>query len=738
MRRRDFLRVSLIGGGTLCVGISFTGCVSPAVRRMEDEVDRNGHFQPNAFLTITPDDEVRVGIGKSEMGQGVLTGHATLVAEELEVPVERIEVFHAQAGPDWQTAGMQITGGSTSTPQAWEPFRKGAAREMLIGAAAARWGVPRSECRAEDGAVVHAGSDRTARYGELAQDAAKQPIPGDPPLKKRADFKAIGKPRQRVDLQDKINGAPVFGIDVEVPNMARAAVIPPPVYGAEPRRVKADAARKMPGVLDIFPTETGVLVVAERYWQAERAARAVEVEWGATRNDRLDSDVLIAAAIERANEDPSANHRDDGDADDVLQEAASERRLSATYSGPYLAHAPLEPINAVVDVRDDAIEVWAGTQFQSGVQGDLAVWGGVDRDQVIVHTTLLGGGFGYRALYMAVMEAAAASKRVGRPVQVIHTREHDTRGGWYRPAMIAKLDAALDDKGRIRALSAHALSQSLLDMQTFLPSLLPSFIPDMVRFVMARTGQHLADSGTIPDVIATEGLGSLDYDTEHVKVGYTPINADLPVLFWRSVGHTVNAFALESFVDELAHAAGVDPYEFRRQNLQKNDRKRAVLEEAARLGEWGKPAADGFAKGIACHKSFGTYVAEVVEAGVVDGRIVVRNVACAVDCGIAINPDIVRAQMEGAIIMGLTAAIDQRIDIKEGRVQQGNYDDFPVMRISESPTITVSIIDSDEPPMGVGEPGLPPAAPALANALFAATGKRLRSMPLQTALKEVG
>lgn len=732
MQRRTFLRVALTGAGALFVGVQLQGCTSPEVRRMQQAAER-GVFRPSVFVTIHPDDRVDVGVGKAEMGQGTYGTYAWLVAEELEVDPARITLV-PEAGPAFQNFGVQVTGGSTSTAEAWDPLRTAGAtaRLMLTAAAAQTWKVPLAECHAANGLVIHRPTDRRLRYGELITAAARLPIPEDVPLKKPDDFQIIGRRLPRVDLHPKVTGAPIFGLDVDVPDMVRALVIHPPVIGATVASYKADAARQEPGVIDIIPIESGLAVIAAKYWQARRAAAKVEVVWDEGHNARLDSAALHAATVERS-AGAGMTHRREGDPDEAI---AGPRIIEAVYAGPFLAHAPLEPQNATAHVEPGRrVRIWAPTQFQSGAQDLGARIGDVAREQVELHTTYLGGGFGRRGVTDAIKEALQLSKRVGRPVQVIWSREDDTRGGYYRPLMLARMKAALAPDGKPTAFHAHALSKSVFALGTFAESIVPEGTPADV--MVARALGQLPATGTLADPIATEGIANIAYRIPHIRVDYTPIRVDVPVTFWRSVGHSVNAFAVEGFVDELAHAAGADPVEYRRAILPEDSRERRVLDAAATLGRWGTPLEPGWGRGIAVHASFGSYCAQVIEAGVFDGEIRVRRVACAIDCGIRINPDQVEAQMESCIVFGLSAALWQRIDIERGRVRQGNFDDYPLMRLDQTPEIAVTLIDSNMSPTGVGEPGMPPVAPALAAALFAATGKRLRTLPLADALREV-
>jgi CO/xanthine dehydrogenase Mo-binding subunit len=741
MNRREFLRVSVLGGGAFLMGVSFAGCASPNTRRMKEAVASDGTFQPNAYVSVTPDDRVLVGVGKSEMGQGVFTHHAMLVAEELEIALDNVEPFHAEAGPEFQMLGLQQTGGSSSVRETYEPFRRAAAtaRVMFVAAAASRWGCSVGECEAREGAVHHRPTGKKLRYGQLTRDAARQEIPDDVPIKYPADFKLLGKAKKRVDLVSKVTGEAEFGLDFEVDGMVKALVIRPPVIGQKVDSFDAQAAKEMRGVRDVFAFDRGVAVVADKYWQARRAAPKVEVRWASTPMQRFDTDHLREAARAQRDGD-GVVLRDDGDVDAAFEEAATI--VEATYEAPYLAHAPLEPQNGTAYVQKDRVDIWAPVQWQSAAQGDVAIMLDMPRDQVHVHTTMLGGGFGRRLVIDYIIEAVLISKQMGLPVQVVWSREDDMRGGYYRPFSHTRVRGALDADGKPTAVRYHSMSQSLLDLDQWLPAMLPEWMPRVTKMMMARTMQNVVDSDSLPNVLATEGAFDANYAIDGWKVEYTQIHADVPVSFWRSVGHSFNAFAVESFIDELAHAGERDPLELRRELLADDERRLGVLERAAEMGRWGEPVEEGpadetWGRGIAVHKSFGSYCAQVIEAGVVDGEIRVRKVACAIDCGVALNPDIVAAQMESCIAQGLSAAIWQKIDFEQGQVQQGNFDTFPFIRMHQTPQIDVAIIDSDASPTGVGEPGLPPVAPALAGAIFAATGKRLRTMPFCDALEEL-
>lgn len=746
LSRRGLLRGALAAGGALCLGVSFgagSGCGGAQARRIR-RADETGELDVNMYITVLPTGAVRLIINKAEIGQGVTTGYATLVAEELEVELDDVELRFADSHGRYRTSTVEgvplfelhATGGSTSMHEAYVPLRRAAAsaREMLIAGAADTLGVSPGECRAAAGHVVHDASGRRLGFGELTRIAARQSVPDNPRIKKPAEFRLIGKRARRVDSRAKVTGTAVFGIDVQVPGAVRAFIVHAPIYGARPRAVRADAAKRMPGVIDVFAIRWGVAVVADKFWQAQAAARAVEADWDDGASVGLDTAELARAAREYTKS--GAVVTDSGDARGAVRRAGGGA-VEAVYEAPHLAHAPLEPQNCTVAVDGGKVEVWAPCQVPTTIQESIADALGVDPDDVLVHTTYCGGGFGRRLLGDVAVQAALIAKRVERPVQLIWSRESDTRQGFYRPAATAFLRGAVDGN-RATALHYHSLSQPIsLDQFESTRGGQPTWLPAFARNLTAKSMMALFASNTNIDWFATEGASDTPYRIANRRFEYTPITTRMPVGFWRSVGHSFNSFFIEGFVDELAHAAGADPYEFRRQMLADKSREQRVLDAVAALSGWSTDrAATGFARGIARQTSFGTEVAEVVEAGVVDGRIRVTRVWCAIDCGVAVNPDVIASQMEGGVIFGLSAALDQEITMVDGVVQQGNYDDFPALRMFECPEITVKVIDSDAEPTGVGEPGLPPVAPAVANAVFAATGVRLRRMPLQRAWDE--
>ena len=716
--RRQFLVTSgLITGGLVL------GCATDP--RASALPKARGGFAANAWLQITPDDQVIFQLDKVEMGQGVLTALSTILAEELEIDPRRIVVEMAHVHPDFQTP-LQITGGSSSVTTRWDILRTtGArAREMLTAAAAQRWGVAPSRCRAEDGRVHRVDSSESWSYGELANDAAELPVPKSPALKNAADFKYIGKSIRRFDAESKVNGTAVFGMDVDLPGLAVALVVRNPHFGGSLVSYDAEAARKANGVIGIFPVKAGIAIVADTYWHAKRAARQVTVNWDKGPLGTLTSDGIRTAWSEAAKED-GRTIRSDGNAAKAIADAASVHE--AVYEVPYLAHATMEPQNTTAHFHDGECEVWSPNQGPDVTQALVADALDILRERVTVHTTLMGGGFGRRGIPDYAAEAAVISRQVSRPVKLVWTREDDMQHDFYRPATYNVMGAALDAEGKAQSWSHKIVAPSMT--RTLLPVLAkvaPEWVPDWFASTLTGAGGMYLKTR---DSTSQEGAVDLPYQIPNVHIANVWHDPGVPLGFWRSVGHSQNAFVIESFIDELAHRAGEDPYQFRRRLLQGNERFLGVLELAAEKASWGSPKL-GTHQGIAVHESFGTVVAEVAEVTIVNGAIKVDRVVCAVNCGYAVNPDQVQAQLESAVIYGLTAALRGKITIKDGAVEQSNFHDYPLLRMSEAPQIEAHILASNEKPTGVGEPGTPPIAPAVANAVFAATGQRLRSLPL--------
>ena len=728
--RRRFLLGMVAGTGALCI-YGAARSMSLEERSNLELGDIEGAFKPNAFITITPDDRVIYACTKAEMGQGTTTGHAMLVAEELEVPVEKIEIYFANSAKKYAALGPHITGGSTGVSGSYTPVREVAAatRMMLVSAAAQKWGVSESGLKAEAGRVLDESGSRSATYGELVEIANTLKVPEKPVLKARKDFRVIGTSARRVDNHAKVTGTAEFGIDVQVPNMTKAVMIHPPRVGAEVVSVDADAAKAMPGVVDVVTTERGVGVVAEKYWQALRAAAVVKVEWSEGEGSKFSTSALWDEL--RANERSRAR--------EVLNEGKVDEAqgtvVEAVYEVPYLAHAPMEPMNAVAHVTDEGCEVWTGNQGPILIQEAVARILDIERGDVLVHTPFLGGAFGRRSHPEAVLEAAWLSKAVGRPVQVIWSRESDTQGGRYRPLAWSRVQARIDDSGTVTGITYDTQSQSILaDLE--LDSLFPMWIPLRLRHWIGRNSTRVISSNVlITDVLATEGATNHAYSIPNQRVTYMPFGTPFTASWWRSVGFSINTFVIESFIDELAHTAEKEPYAFRRSMLPEDSRWRAVLDAVVELSGWGKRAVpEGTGRGIAVAEAFGSFCAQVIEARVDDGQIKVDTVYCVLDCGLAVNPDLVAAQMEGSIIFGLTAALWGEITVEGGVVQQGNFDTYRLMRMHEAPKIVTKVMEGADDPGGVGEPAVAPLAGALANAIFDVSGKRLRRAPLQPEL----
>ncbi len=726
--RRGFLQGMLVGGGALAVA----ACGGGQALRIQ-RADQTGDLVANLYVTVLTSGRVALVVNKAEMGQGVSTGYATLVAEELCVPIDHIDVHYAGSNNAMRTSGnLQLTGTSASMFEAFVPLRQAAAaaREMLVTAAAQTWNVSAADCRAVEGHVEH-GADRLA-YGELTRRAAKLEVPERPRLKQPAEFALIGKVDRRVDLRSKVDGTVVYGIDVVLPGMCNAYAIFAPAYGGKPTRVEADRARQRPGVIDVIAFDWGVAVVAEKFWQARAAAADVAISWGPGTLRGLDTEKLAGAL--RAHAGRGGSITDRGDADAAL--AQSEVKIGGTYEAPYLAHAPIEPNNGIARIVGDTAEVWGPTQSPTITQVFVADALGIAMDDVKVNVTLLGGAFG-RRMGDACAQAAQIAQRVKRPVKLIWTRESEMTQGWYRPIYSAKVEGAVRG-GKVTGAKVRVLSQSIAASSGILFGARLSQLPRPLARSVTRAALAVFSTNSFGDIIATEGISNTPYQFDNFALAAEPVKTQLPVGFWRSVSNSVTGFIVEGLVDELAVAAKQDPFALRRALLAPRSRQTRVLDRLEQLSGWSTPPVSGIGRGLARHQAFETEVAQVAEVELVDGRIRVRKVYCVVDCGVAVNPDIVRAQMEGAIIFGLSAALDQQITVVDGVVQQRNFDTFPVLRMHESPEIVVDILASDERPTGVGEPGLPPNAPAVANAIFRLTGVRLRRMPLQRAWNERG
>lgn len=707
LSRREFLISSSVTGGGLLIGFSLSGCEQDKVPSVQAGTTGTvPAFSPNAWLSINSDDTVTIRVGSSEMGQGTLTGITMLIADELDASWSTVQAEHAPADEAFTNPiiGRQHTGGSTAIRGFWPIVRKAGAtgREMLIQAAASQWNVDARDCRAENGAVIHDASGRNLSYGALAATAAKLPAPDTVFLKDPDEFVLIGQSIPRLDTPEKVNGKAVFGIDVDLPNMLSATVVRCPVMDGKLKSLDASKALKLPGVKRVETISAGIAVIADHYWAAKKGRDALSIEWDTAANETLDSAGIEAQF--KAVVDNGRAERNDGDINKSL--AAAAKTVEAVYTVPYQAHACMEPMNATADVRSDGCDVYAPTQGQTSTQNTAMRITGLPRGKVRVHTTFLGGGFGRRSEQDFISDAVECSKIAGQPVKVIWSREDDIMHDVYRPATFNVLRGGVDAKGNIVAWEHRIAGPS----------------------IMARVSG--SDAGG-RDWSSTEGAKNIPYAIANQRVTYAMSNTPVPVGFWRSVGSSQNAYITECFFDELAKLAGRDPVEARLALMSDHPRHARVVKLAAEKAGWGSALPADRAHGIAVAESFASYVAQVAEVSVDNGKLRVHRITCAIDCGMQVNPDSIRAQMQGGIVYGLTATFKGAITVDDGRIQQSNFDDYPLLRLDECPRIDVHIVDSEQAPGGVGEPGVPPTAPAVANAVFALTGKPVRSLPIR-------
>ena len=691
MNRRNFLRNTAAGAGGLLIGFYLPSRTPLKAAASASKL--------NAFVHVGADDSVTLFIHKAEMGQGTVTSLSMLLAEELECDWKKIRTEFP--GVSREYGAFQGVVGSASIRSSWDPLRKAgaSAREMLIAAAAARWGVDRSECRAENNSVINTASGAKLSYGSLAEDAAKLHVPANVALKDPTQFRLIGKATRRLDTPSKIDGSATFGIDVRRPGMLYAVVARCPVFGGKVTGFDASKTKLVPGVKNVIQISNGVAVLADNTWNAMEGRRALKIQWDEGPTAAMNSARLSGIFAEKIQQ-PGAVARKEGDAAAAMGNAA--RRIDATYEVPFLAHAPMEPLNCAADVRADSCEMWASTQMQTSARDAAVKITGLKPENVQVHTEFMGGGFGRRGQVDFISEAVEVSKAAGVPVKVTWSREDDLQQDMYRPASACRFWGALDAEGWPVAVTARIAC--------------PPF--GGLRDGVARTG--------------VEGVSTMPYDVANILCEYHAIDAGIPVNYWRSVGYSQNTFFMESFVDELAAAGGKDPVELRLRMLKKVPRLHAALELAADKAGWGKPVPAGRARGVSVVNNVGSFTAQIAEVSATAGKIRVHRVICAVDCGQVVNPAGVEQQIQSAIVFGLTAALKGGITIDHGRVEQENFHQYEVLRIDEMPVIEVHIVPSSAAPGGIGEAGTPGIAPAVANAIFSATGKRVRQLPIRS------
>ncbi|HZL94872.1 MAG TPA: xanthine dehydrogenase family protein molybdopterin-binding subunit [Vicinamibacterales bacterium] len=702
LNRRSFLQVSAAAGGGLLVGTYLHPWTDG------ETLEAAGSFEPNVWIKVNADDTVRIMLTMLEMGQGVMTSMPMLVAEELDFDWTKIKTEWAGADPKYGNpnfGGQQLTAGSNSVRGMWKVLREAGAtaRVMLVKAAAQTWGVAENTCTTDKGEVIHQATGRRLKYGTLVDKAAALPVPTGVTLKDPKNFKLLGNSLARLDVPEKVNGSATFGIDVKLPGLLTAKVVRCPVFGGKVARFNADKAKAVPGVKQVVQISTGVAVVADNYWSASRGAQALDITWDEGPLAKLTTAEILTRYKELAQK-PGKVARNDGNADTAI---ANSKSLERTFEAPFLAHATMEPMNCTADYRADGCDVYVPTQGQTPSHQAAVAASGLPADKVKIHVTYMGGGFGRRGEADFVLDAVETSKAVGKPVKVVWSREDDMQHDYYRPISYARMWGAVDASGKPTVFKQHIVQQSL----------------------MKRIG-GLPPNGV--DFISVDGSANLPYDIPNIRVEYTENDPGIPFGFWRSVGASFQGFVVEAFIDEMAAAAKKDPFEFRRDLLGKSPRHKAVLELAAEKSGWGKPLPAGRFRGIAVMDAFGSYLAQVTEVSVdARGAVKVHRIVCTVDTGWVINPDTIKAQMEGGIVYGLTAALKGEITIKNGRVEQRHFGDYQMLRHNEMPEIEVFIVPSTETPGGIGEPSTALAAGSLVNAVAAATGRRIYSLPIK-------
>ena len=728
LSRRTFLQTGAAVGGGLLLGFTL-----PPLSPLPPRVRNDGPFAPNAFIRIDRDGRVTLMMHKVEMGQGTYTSMPMLLAEELEVELSQVRLEHAPPNDALYAEplfGVQETGGSTSVRGNWEPLRRAGAgaRALLVAAAAQTWNVDTSSCHATGGVVIHGPTGRTLAYGALVDRAATLSLPGDVPLKHPKDWKLIGTPAKRLDSPDKVNGKAQYGIDVRLPGLKVATVAVCPVFGGKLASVDDSRAKAIPGVHQVVRLADAVAVVAEHMWAAQQGVAALDIRWDEGPNAQLTT-ADIVRQLDAASQKPGVVARKDGDVAQAMAGAA--RKIEAIYQVPFLAHATMEPVNCTVHVRPDGCDLWVGTQVPTFAQTAAAKVTGLPKDSVLVHNYLLGGGFGRRLEVDFIVRAVEIAKQVAGPVKVVWTREADIQHDMYRPYYYDRIAAGLDERGTPIAWSHRVTGSSIMARVT------SELFPKTLRVMRAAGWHQLVAMVKGLDVDAVEGAAEPPYALPNIRVEYVRQEPpSIPTAFWRGVGPTHNIFVVESFIDELAAATQHDPFQYRRALLDQSPRAKGVLELAALQAGWGRALAPGSGRGISLLHAFGSYIAQVAEVSVSkQGDVRVGRVVCAVDCGTIVNPDTVKAQMESGIIFGISAALWGEITLKNGRVEQHNFNDYRVLRLPEAPVIEVHLVQSTAAPGGVGEPGTSAVMPAVANAIFAATGKRVRKLPVKDQLR---
>ena len=702
MNRRDFIQVASTAGSGLILGLYL-----PSTNKLTGRSLPSTTFEPNAWIKVQPDNFVRIMVAKSEMGQGVVTSLPMIVADEMDLDWSKVIVEKAPA--DRSKYGWQMTGGSNSVSGGWKKLRKAgaAAREMLVSAAAKEWGVSTSECATKNGVVSHKNTGEEFTYGELAGKASQIKVPKKPKLKSKNEFSIIGKDHKRKDTLSKINGTAEFALDVQLQGMVYATVIHSPVFGGKVKSFDKESISDISGIIKIFGIERGLAIVAENTWAALKAGKKIKINWSEGDSSGENSD-KIKKDLVKASQKKGSVVRREGNVKNALR--LSDNIYEAIYESPLQAHATMEPMNCTALVENDKCQVWAGIQDPNGARRIAAKVSGLSKKQVEVNVTYLGGGFGRRAHNDFVGEVVEISKELKKPVKLIWSREEDMQHDYYRPASVHVMKGAFDQNNQLTVWTHRITAPSILFNQ---------FVK--IPFPFKEKA----------DIISVEGAKHLPYEIPNMQVDFQMTKTSIPLWFWRSVYNSQNAFANECFMDELAEKVGKDPVQFRLDLLPNSSRDVGVIQLVVEKSGWDNFKSGSVYQGMSCHKSFGTWVAQVARVSVEDNKIKVHEVHCAVDCGTVINPSIAKTQISSGIIYGLSATLKSKITVKNGRIVQSNFDDFDVIRMDETPKINVYFVESDEPPTGLGEPGLPPIAPAVTNAVYAATGKRFRDLPIQ-------